>query len=128
MYRNAVLCYNDARLTGGIGVRLNKVKSKNTVSYYIIRSVRRNGKNSSEIVKKLGTGQFIRETYHVDDPDGWAREQLRRMNVVTTLIAITKGNGKERDKFWTSAIRSSAFAVGERVALVQMFFHRLSSR
>lgn len=80
MYRNAVLCYNDARLTGGIGVRLNKVKSKNTVSYYIIRSVRRNGKNSSEIVKKLGTGQFIRETYHVDDPDGWAREQLRRMN------------------------------------------------
>ena len=29
-------------------VRLNKVKSKNAVSYYIIRSVRRDGKNSSE--------------------------------------------------------------------------------
>ena len=36
-------------------MRLNKVKSKNAISYYIIRSVRRNGKNSSEIVKKLGT-------------------------------------------------------------------------
>ena len=53
----------------GLTVRLNKVKSKNAVSYYIIRSVRRDGKNSSEIVKKLGTEKSIRETYSVDDVD-----------------------------------------------------------
>ncbi|MBQ9303856.1 transposase [Butyrivibrio sp.] len=61
-------------------MRLNKVKSKNAVSYYIIRSVRRDGKNSSEIVKKLGTEKSIRETYGVDDVDAWAKEQLRIMN------------------------------------------------
>ncbi|WP_026495803.1 IS1634 family transposase [Butyrivibrio sp. WCD3002] len=61
-------------------MRLNKVKSKNAVSYYIIRSVRRDGKNSSEIVKKLGTEKSIRETYGVDDVDAWAKEQLKIMN------------------------------------------------
>ncbi|MBQ3796050.1 MAG: IS1634 family transposase [Butyrivibrio sp.] len=61
-------------------MRLNKVKSKNAVSYYIIRSVRRDGKNSSEIVKKLGTEKSIRDTYAVDDVDAWAKEQLRIMN------------------------------------------------
>ena len=64
----------------GLTVRLNKVKSKNAVSYYIIRSVRRDGKNSSEIVKKLGTEKSIREKYGVEDVDAWAREQLRIMN------------------------------------------------
>ena len=64
----------------GLTVRLNKVKSKNAVSYYIIRSVRRNGKNSSEIVKKLGTEKSIKETYGVKDVDAWAKEQLRIMN------------------------------------------------
>ena len=64
----------------GLTVRLNKVKSKNAVSYYIIRSVRRDGKNSSEIVKKLGTEKSIREIYGVDDVDAWAKEQLRIMN------------------------------------------------
>ena len=61
-------------------MRLNKVKSKNAISYYIIRSVRRGGKNSSEIVKKLGTEKSIRETYGVEDVDAWAKEQLRLMN------------------------------------------------
>ena len=61
-------------------MRLNKVKSKNAISYYIIRSVRRGGKNSSEIVKKLGTEKSIRETYGVDDVDAWAKEQLQLMN------------------------------------------------
>ena len=59
-------------------MRLNKVKSKNATSYYIIRSVRRNGKNYSEIVRKLGTEKSIRETYGVDDVDEWAKEQLKK--------------------------------------------------
>lgn len=62
-------------------MRLNIVKSKNATSYYIIRSVRRNGKNSSEIVEKLGTEKYIKETYHVDDAEAWARERLADANV-----------------------------------------------
>lgn len=77
--RNAVLCYNVITV-GGAHMRLNKVKSKNATSYYIIRSVRRNGKNSSEIVKKLGTEKSIKETYGVTDVDAWAKEQLQKMN------------------------------------------------
>ena len=65
-------------------MRLNKVKSKNAISYYIIRSVRRNGKNSSEIVKKLGTEKSIREAYGVEDVDAWANEQLEKMNAEET--------------------------------------------
>lgn len=61
-------------------MRLNKVKSKNATSYYIIRSVHRNGKNSSEIVRKLGTEKSIRETYGVDNVDEWAKEQLKKIN------------------------------------------------
>ena len=45
-------------------MRLNIVKSRNAISYYIIRSVRRNGKNSSEIVEKLGTEKYIKETFN----------------------------------------------------------------
>ena len=59
---------------------MSLTKTLNATSYYIIRSVRRNGKNSSEIVKKLGTEKTIRETYGVDDVDAWAEEQLKKMN------------------------------------------------
>ena len=67
-------------LVEGSGMRISKVKSKNAVSYYIIRSVRRDGKNSSEIVKKLGTEKSIRDTYGVEDVDAWATAQLNAMN------------------------------------------------
>lgn len=62
-------------------MRLNKVKSKNAVSFYIIRSVRRNGKNSSEIVEKLGSEKYIKETYGVDDAEAWARNRLNELNL-----------------------------------------------
>lgn len=61
-------------------LRLNKVKSKNATSYYIIRSVRRDGKNSSEIVEKLGTEKYIQKTYHVEDAELWARNRLDELN------------------------------------------------
>lgn len=61
-------------------LRLNKVKSKNATSYYIIRSVRRDGKNSSEIVEKLGTEKYIQKTYQVEDAELWARNRLDELN------------------------------------------------
>lgn len=54
--------------------------SKNAKSFYAIKSVRRNGKNSSEIVEKLGTEKFIKETYGVDDAEAWARAYVEKLN------------------------------------------------
>ncbi|MGI6501649.1 MAG: IS1634 family transposase [Anaerostipes sp.] len=61
-------------------MRLNIVKSKNAKSYYIIRSIRRDGKNTSEIVEKLGTEKHIQQTYNVNDAELWARNRLDELN------------------------------------------------
>ena len=49
-------------------MRLMISTSKNTKSFYVIKSVQKNGKNTSEIVEKLGTETFIKETYGVNVP------------------------------------------------------------
>mgnify|MGYP000469443824 CR=1 FL=1 len=54
-------------------MRLMISPSKNAKSFYVIKSVQKNGKNTSEIVEKLGTETFIKETYGVDDAEAWAR-------------------------------------------------------
>jgi transposase len=61
-------------------MRLKISPSANAKSFYVIQSVRRNGKNSSEIVEKLGTEKYIMETYGVDDAEAWAREYVRIKN------------------------------------------------
>lgn len=61
-------------------MRLKISPSKNAKSYYVIRSIRRAGKNSSEIVEKLGTEKYIKETYGVDDAEAWARAYVNRLN------------------------------------------------
>ena len=54
--------------------------SKNAKSFYVIQSIRRNGKNSSEIVEKLGTEKYIKETYGVEDAEAWARAYVEKLN------------------------------------------------
>lgn len=61
-------------------MRLKISPSKNARSFYVIQSVRRNGKNSSEIVEKLGTEQYIKDTYGVDDAEAWARAYVDKIN------------------------------------------------
>lgn len=61
-------------------MRLSISKSTNATSYYVIESVTRNGKNSSEIVEKLGTDKQIRRKYKVDDPESWARDYVKQLN------------------------------------------------
>ncbi|MEE8816459.1 MAG: hypothetical protein SOH60_08320 [Lachnospiraceae bacterium] len=48
--------------------------------YYIIRSVYRNGKNTSEIVEKLGYEDEIREQHHCDDAIAWIKQHLKELN------------------------------------------------
>lgn len=61
-------------------MRLKISPSKNAKSFYVIRSVRRAGVNSSEIVEKLGTEKYIKETYGVDDAEAWARTYVKKLN------------------------------------------------
>lgn len=65
-------------------MRLTRNKTKNGISYYIIRSVRRDGKRSSEVVERLGTEQEIMEKYHCSDADKWAKEYLDELNQAET--------------------------------------------
>ena len=61
-------------------MRIMKGRSKDP-TFHVIRDVRRNGKRSTEIIENLGHASEIREKYHVEDPDAWAKayvEKLRR--------------------------------------------------
>ena len=60
-------------------MQLSIVKSKNSKQFYVLESFRKeNGKNSTRVVKKLGTyDQLIQEH---EDPEAWAREVVTEMN------------------------------------------------
>lgn len=60
-------------------MRLTVTKTGSATTYYIIRSVNRNGKRSSEVVRRLGTEEEILKT-GVKDAAAWAHEQLDIMN------------------------------------------------
>ena len=60
-------------------MRLSIVTSKNSKQFYVLESYRTaKGKNTSRIVRKLGTyDQLIKEH---EDPEAWAREVVAEMN------------------------------------------------
>ena len=70
-------------------MRLMISPSKNAKSFYVIKSVQKNGKNTSEIVEKLGTETFIKETYGVDDAEAWARSHVNELNTVLPVPCHT---------------------------------------
>lgn len=61
-------------------MRLTTNKTNKCTTYYIIRSVRRDGKRSSEVVERLGTEQEICEKHHCSDAATWAKEHLDKLN------------------------------------------------
>lgn len=48
--------------------------------YYIIRSVYRNGKNTSEIYEKIGYPEDIMKSHGCADPEKWLQEHLNELN------------------------------------------------
>lgn len=54
--------------------------SKNVKTFYTIKFVRKKDKSTSEIVEKLGTETFIKETYGVDDAEAWVRSHVNELN------------------------------------------------
>ena len=61
-------------------MRLGWAKTKYSVSYYVQKTIYVNGKNKSQVVKRLGSEKYICETYGVTDAKAWAKEQVRLMN------------------------------------------------
>lgn len=61
-------------------MRLGWAKTKYSISYYVQKTVYVNGKNKSQVVKRLGSEKYICETYGVTDAKAWAKEQVRQMN------------------------------------------------
>ena len=60
-------------------MRLNIVTSVHSKQFYVIESFRTdNGKNTSRIVKKLGTYEQLSKEH--EDPEAWAREVVAQMN------------------------------------------------
>ena len=60
-------------------IKHNKT-TKGKCYYIIIRSVYKNGKNTSEIVEKLGYPDEIKDKYKCDDPYQWMEDHLATLN------------------------------------------------
>ena len=105
-------------------MRLNIVKSKNAEQLYIIKSFRKGSKNTSRIVRKLGTMASLLPS-HDNDRDkviAWAKEEARLMTEAeennTLSIPIELSEGKQ-------------LAIGEQVSFnggylfLQKMYHKL---
>ena len=105
-------------------MRLNIVKSKNAEQLYIIKSFRKGSKNTSRIMKKLGTMASLLPEHDNDREKviAWAKEEARLMTVAeennTLSIPIELSEGKQ-------------LTIGEQVSFnggylfLQKMFHEL---
>lgn len=61
-------------------MRLKITRSKNAASLYVIKSVYKDGKNTSKIVEKLGTYDELLKRLDGRDPYEWAKEYIEGLN------------------------------------------------
>ena len=61
-------------------MRLKYNQTSKGKCYYIIRSVYRNGKNTSEICEKLGYAEDIMKKHNCKDAEKWMQEYLNQLN------------------------------------------------
>ncbi|MBR5382941.1 MAG: IS1634 family transposase [Clostridia bacterium] len=61
-------------------MRLKYNKTSKGNCYYVIRSVYKNGKNTSETYERLGYPEEIREKYNCDDPQQWMEDYVAKLN------------------------------------------------
>jgi transposase len=60
-------------------MRLQIVNSKNATSLYVIKSVYKNGKRTSQVVEKLGTLISLKEKLNGEDPIEWAKKYAAQL-------------------------------------------------
>lgn len=70
-------------------MRANRVKSKNTERYYVIKDVYHKGSRTSKTVKSLGTKEQILAAHPGVDPFQWAKEQAAAMTAAAKQNEIT---------------------------------------
>jgi transposase len=73
------MCYN-IRYGGGNGMRLQISKSKNSASFYVIKTTYIDGKEKTIIVEKLGTYNELLEKSNGQDPKEWAKKYVEELN------------------------------------------------
>ena len=61
-------------------MRLSEKKSGKNTRFYVIRSIMRDGKRSSEVVEKLGTAEEIKKQHNCADPRAWASKHVEELN------------------------------------------------
>ncbi len=61
-------------------MRLGYSKSKNTVQFYVMKDIKKNGKRSTKIVKKLGNYEEIKKKSNGEDPYIWAKKYIEKLN------------------------------------------------
>mgnify|MGYP002626683294 CR=1 FL=1 len=72
-------------------MRLKSNKTSKGSCYYIIRSVYKNGKNTSEIVEKLGYPEEIKDKYDCEDPIQWMDDYLKKLNEIEEVEKSDRG-------------------------------------
>ena len=79
-------------------MRLQISRSKNSASFYVIKTIYKNGKEYTKIVEKLGTYDELLKKLNGQDPKEWAKkyiEQLNREEKEETREVIVKYSPKK---------------------------------
>ena len=61
-------------------MRLQISKSKNSASFYVVKSIYLDGKRTNKIAEKLGTYEELKENLNNRDPYEWAKEYVENLN------------------------------------------------
>ncbi len=61
-------------------MRLKISKSKNSLSFYVIKDIYRNGKRTTTTIETLGTEDTVREKAGGADPYDWAKDYIEELN------------------------------------------------
>ena len=60
-------------------MRIKKSRSKNSVSYAVIKDITRNGKRTTKIVETLGNYEEIKQKHPEMDPEEWAKQRAAEL-------------------------------------------------
>ena len=105
-------------------MRLNIVKSKNAEQLYIIKSIRRNGKATTKIMRKLGTMASLLPEFDNDREQviAWAKAEAKKMTEAENSGHISIDLSFTEDKQLKLGERSS-FNIG--YLFPEMIYHQL---
>ena len=71
-------------------MRLTCNVTKSGKMYYVIRSIKRDGKHSSEVVERLGTEDEVAQKYKCADPLAWMKEHVKELTAAAQQTSQKK--------------------------------------